>query len=101
MTEINQPAKPAIPDGDAKAGNANPNSEGRKIVITTFGSYGDLHPYIAVGLELRERGHRAIIATTPLYREKIEATGLGFYPVRPDLPSPEESPELVARVMKL
>jgi rhamnosyltransferase subunit B len=101
MAEINQTVKSVVPGNEAKTGNAHSNSEGRKIVLTTFGSYGDLHPYIAVGLELKERGHRAIIATTPLYREKIEATGLGFHPVRPDLPSPEESPELVEKVMKL
>lgn len=77
------------------------NPRGRKIILTTFGSYGDLHPYIALGLELKARGHQTIIATTPLYREKIEATGLGFHPVRPDLPSPEEDTELVARVMKV
>jgi UDP:flavonoid glycosyltransferase YjiC (YdhE family) len=36
----------------------------RRIVLTTFGSLGDLHPYIAVALGLKERGHEAIIATS-------------------------------------
>jgi rhamnosyltransferase subunit B len=101
MTEINQPAKSIAVGNEVKNSNHHPESEGRKIVLTTFGSYGDLHPYIAVGLELKARGHQAIIATTPLYREKIEATGLGFHPVRPDLPSPEENTELVEKVMNL
>jgi hypothetical protein len=31
----------------------------RRIVLTTFGSLGDLHPYIAVALGLKSRGrHR-------------------------------------------
>jgi UDP:flavonoid glycosyltransferase YjiC (YdhE family) len=55
------------------------------ILFTTFGSYGDLHPYIALGLELRTRGHRVTIATSPTYREKVEAEGIEFHPVRPDI----------------
>jgi hypothetical protein len=37
---------------------------GQKIVLTTFGSLGDLHPYIALALGLQARGHETIIATT-------------------------------------
>jgi hypothetical protein len=36
----------------------------RRIVLTTFGSLGDLHPYIAVALGLKTRGHEAVIATS-------------------------------------
>jgi rhamnosyltransferase subunit B len=55
------------------------------ILFTTFGSFGDVHPYIALGLELKARGHRVTIATSPLYKEKVEAEGIEFYPVRPDV----------------
>jgi rhamnosyltransferase subunit B len=55
------------------------------ILITTFGSYADLHPYIAVALELRQRGHQPVIATSASYRPKVEAEGLRFHAVRPDL----------------
>lgn len=55
-----------------------------RIVITTFGSLGDLHPYIAVGQGLKKRGHEVVFATSPCYRQKIESLGLGFHPVRPD-----------------
>lgn len=34
-----------------------------RIVLTTMGSLGDLHPPIAVGLGLRDRGHDALFAT--------------------------------------
>ncbi len=57
---------------------------GRRIVLTTFGSLGDLHPFLALGLGLRDRGHEPIIATSECYRAKVEALGLGFRPVRPD-----------------
>jgi rhamnosyltransferase subunit B len=52
--------------------------------LTTFGSLGDLHPYIAVGLGLRERGHTVTIATSESYRNKVEGEGLGFRAIRPD-----------------
>ncbi len=57
---------------------------GRRIVVTTFGSLGDLHPYLAIALGLRARGHDVVVATGNCYRDKIEALGLGFAPVRPD-----------------
>jgi len=44
-----------------------------RIVFTTWGSLGDLHPYMAVALELRARGHRPVMATMEVYRETIEA----------------------------
>ena len=56
-----------------------------RILFTTFGSYGDLHPYIAIGLELRARGHQVVIATSAVYRAKVESEGLCFHPVRPDI----------------
>jgi UDP:flavonoid glycosyltransferase YjiC (YdhE family) len=70
-----------------------------RIILATFGSFGDLHPTIAIAHELRRRGHRAVIATSAIYRTKIEADGLGFHAVRPDLPPPHESGELTRRVM--
>ncbi|MHB1037971.1 MAG: glycosyltransferase [Pirellulales bacterium] len=60
------------------------NQSGRRIVVTTYGSLGDLHPYVALALGLRARGHEVVIATGECYRRRIEATGLGFAAVRPD-----------------
>lgn len=56
-----------------------------RIVLNTFGSLGDLHPYLAIAIELRHRGHTAIIATSEVYRSKVQAEGVGFAPVRPDV----------------
>jgi rhamnosyltransferase subunit B len=56
----------------------------RRILITTWGSLGDLHPYVALALGLQSRGHEAILATGECYRQKIEALGIGFRAVRPD-----------------
>ena len=72
---------------------------GARIVLATFGSFGDLHPYLAVALGLRSRGHDAVIATSRSYQEKVEALGLGFRAVRPDLPDPDDAPALMRRMM--
>src|SRR5690242_16093270 len=55
-----------------------------RVLLTTLGSYGDLYPYIAVGIELRHLGHAVLIATSASYRDKVESAGLEFAPVRPD-----------------
>ncbi len=57
-----------------------------KIVLATFGSLGDIHPMIAIGIELHRRGHRVVFAAMEVYREKIDALGgFEFYPMRPDI----------------
>jgi rhamnosyltransferase subunit B len=60
-----------------------------RIVLTTFGSFGDVNPYIAIALGLRSRGHSVVIATSETYRDKVEAAGLPLHPIRPDLTSDE------------
>lgn len=60
-------------------------SSSKRIVFATFGSLGDLHPYVAVSQELARRGHRPVIATFAEFRENVEAAGVGFAPVRPDM----------------
>ena len=56
-----------------------------RIVINTAGSLGDLHPYVAIALALRERGADPVLATHGMYRAKVETLGLGFHEVPPDL----------------
>src|SRR5258708_367872 len=73
----------------------------KRIVLTTFGSLGDLHPYIAIALGLQARSHEAVIATSAFYRQKIEALGIGFRAVRPDHPDLQGDPDLVRRLMDL
>jgi MGT family glycosyltransferase len=72
-----------------------------RIILNTFGSFGDIHPYMAVAMELQRRGHTPVIATMEIYREKIEGAGLEFVPVRPDIPQPkEQDPELIEKIME-
>src|SRR6267142_397468 len=67
----------------------------KRILLSTFGSFGDIHPYIAIALELKARGHSPVIATSEVYREKMDALGLEFRPVRPDMPSYDNTEELI------
>lgn len=58
---------------------------GKRILLTTTGSLGDLHPFMAMGLELQARGHDVTLATSNFYRAKIEHAGLKFAPMGPHL----------------
>ncbi len=69
-------------------------SNGKRIVLSTFGSFGDIHPYMAIALELKARGHSPVIATSEVYREKMDAAGIEFIPIRPDMPSYDEPDKL-------
>ncbi len=69
-----------------------------RIVIASFGSLGDLHPFLALAVELRRRGHAVIVATAPFYEDRIAALGFAFEPIGP--PISPESPELLHRLMR-
>jgi UDP:flavonoid glycosyltransferase YjiC (YdhE family) len=60
-------------------------TDGRKIVIATFGSLGDLNPYVALAHALKRLGFRPVIVASAFYREWIESEGLGFAAMRPDI----------------
>jgi UDP:flavonoid glycosyltransferase YjiC (YdhE family) len=70
-----------------------------KIVLSTFGSFGDVHPYVALALELKARGHHPVIATSEMYREKTSALGLELHPVRPVVPTFDQ-PEEISRMLE-
>ena len=75
---------------------------GKRIVLSMFGSFGDVHPYVAIALELKSRGHNPVIATSEVYREKMDAIGIEFHPVRPEVPSydqPDVLVDLISRAM--
>ncbi len=58
---------------------------GRRVILATGGSLGDIHPVIAVGMALQARGLTAVVATSVDYRAKIEAEGLTFREVGPSI----------------
>lgn len=75
------------------------SARGRRILLTTFGSLGDLYPYVAIARELKARGHEPVIGASAFYRELVERFGIGFRAIRPDLPDPEKLPDLMVSLM--
>jgi rhamnosyltransferase subunit B len=69
-----------------------------KFVLAALGTYGDVNPYVAVALGLKERGHQVLVATSASHRQKVESEGLPFHALRPDLfHVMNSSPEIAAR----
>ncbi len=64
----------------------------RQILIVTFGSLGDLHPFIALAHALAAEGITPVIATSAAYADYVAGEGLAFRPIRPD------GDDLVARL---
>jgi rhamnosyltransferase subunit B len=56
-----------------------------RIVLSTLGSLGDLHPKLALGIELKLRGHSIVISTFEGYRDKVTGLGFEFRPLRPEI----------------
>jgi rhamnosyltransferase subunit B len=50
-----------------------------RIVVTTFGSTGDLNPFIALGLALRSNGHDVLFAVEANFQQQLSLLG---FPVR-------------------
>ena len=64
-----------------------------KIVLNTFGSLGDLYPFLALAKELNSRGHTSILAANKAYQKIVESQNIHFVPIRPeplDLASKQE-----------
>lgn len=49
-----------------------------KIFLVTAGSAGDVHPFLAIGQALQERGHQAELVTNPAFESLARSLGLGF-----------------------
>ncbi len=58
----------------------------KRVVMATIGSLGDLHPYIALALEMKKRYIEPVIVTTETYRERVESLDIEFRPLRPEMP---------------
>ena len=72
----------------------------RVVVITCWGSHGDLFPYIGLALALKRRGFGVVIATNSSYRDNIERAGIEFAAAGPTIdPNAANAPELFERVM--
>jgi UDP:flavonoid glycosyltransferase YjiC (YdhE family) len=55
------------------------------IIISSVGSVGDLHPYIALGTGLRRRGHRVVFVVESLFMDRLRAEGFETTSLASDL----------------
>ena len=49
-----------------------------KILITTYGTLGDVQPYVALGKGLLHAGHQVVLGTSERFRDFVEGHGLAF-----------------------
>lgn len=57
------------------------------ITILTFGSRGDVQPFLPLSLGLMSRGHKVILAAPARFKSLVEEHGITFFPLAGD---PEE-----------
>jgi UDP:flavonoid glycosyltransferase YjiC (YdhE family) len=48
------------------------------ILLFALGSHGDVHPFVGIGIRLRERGHHVAVAANDYFRSLVEHAGLEF-----------------------
>lgn len=68
-----------------------------RIVLTCWGSHGDVDPFLGLAVELQSRGHDVTIATMEFFRSVIADQGVGFHPIRP-IADPTDA-ALIQRIM--
>lgn len=56
-----------------------------RIVIASWGSYGDVYPYVGLARAVQSLGHVVTLALPGFYRSLVEREGLAFHPVAPDV----------------
>lgn len=70
------------------------------VVFCTFGSLGDIYPYISIARGLQARGLRTSLATSVDHKAVVESNGVNHIHVRPDVSDLCDSQsELLQKVM--
>jgi rhamnosyltransferase subunit B len=69
----------------------------KRVFLMNVGSLGDLHPFIGMGLALRNAGFDVVVGTNASHVPRVKAAGLEGIGIGPDL-RPDD-PELISVVM--
>ena len=69
-----------------------------RIVLASWGSYGDLFPYLAIAARLKALGHTPVITSCAYYEDIVTREGFEFRPLRPAL-TPDDT-ALLERIME-
>lgn len=78
---------------------AEPGDVPRHVLIVTVGSHGDIHPFLAIGNELVQRGHRVSVITNSYYAGQVAEVGCELVPLgeRFDLSELAKNPQMMAK----
>jgi len=52
-----------------------------RVLLTSIGSAGDINPFIALGSELKRRGHEVVLLVNPYFESGVTAAGLEYEPL--------------------
>ncbi|PRY38873.1 glycosyltransferase [Umezawaea tangerina] len=77
-----------------------------RVLLSTYGSRGDVEPLVALAVELRVLGVEVVVCAPPDFAERLAGVGVGFVPVGPSAsaltvaaPAPSSIPERAARLV--
>src|SRR5687768_15802734 len=48
------------------------------VLLFALGSHGDVHPFVGIGIRLKQRGHQVAVAANEYFKPLIEQEGLEF-----------------------
>ena len=71
--------------------------EALRVLITSWGSYGDVYPYVGLALALRAGGHQPVIVMPEFYRPLIESLDFEFHAAGPAIDPDDRA--LIEQVM--
>jgi len=75
-------------------------TKNKRIIISTFGSLGDVNPYIAIAKDLQSRGFSTAIATTRDHEPRVTAHGIELLAAGPEVSKlAQEKPDLMKQIM--
>lgn len=55
----------------------------KRILLATFGTLGDIYPFIGIAHAMHDRGIEPVIAAPAMHRGAIEREGISYAPLRP------------------
>lgn len=67
-----------------------------RVVIATYGTYGDVQPLLALALELKRRGHAVKLGAPPDFEKRVARLGIDFVALGPPM-DPRELREVYGR----
>ena len=61
-----------------------------RILLNPWGSLGDLEPFLAIGMALRDLGAEVTVATIKMYEQTVKQLGFAYVPVGPHFTSQDQ-----------